>query len=262
MIVSWTAGETEQGMPDDMLVDLCQLVSEHPWWEARAALLITLLKRIGVSQNSRVLDAGCGWGVNLEALERSGYEAVGLDGSRVVLEALNRPGRLLIHADLAKPAPQDAGEFDAVIALDVIEHLDDDRAAIANLAKLTRPGGSVVVSVPALPALYSDFDKVQGHLPVMLRAAFADSDLRIDRILWWGWWLVPLFFLRRIGRQRAHGDLPAAVYRRQLALPRWPMSALFRVAFRVDNALTAAGWSPIGTSLFAIAHRPDPSPKS
>ena len=64
-----------------------------------------------------------------------------------------------------------------MLALDVIEHIDDDRAAVARLGSLARPGGIVIVSVPALPELFTEFDRIQGHrrryLPETLRAAFA-----------------------------------------------------------------------------------------
>ena len=115
---------------------------------------------------ARVLDAGCGWGVTLAMLERRGYRAVGLDVSQRTLAQLDRerPGRELIEADLSRPIPAAVEPFDAVLALDVIEHLDDDRAVVERLGRLARPsGGLVVVSVPARPELFSEFDRIQGH---------------------------------------------------------------------------------------------------
>ena len=74
-----------------------------------------------------------------------------MDISRRSLELLDRPGRQLVEADLAQPLEHVALTSDAVLALDVIEHLDDDRAVVARLATLVRPGGAVIVSVPATP---------------------------------------------------------------------------------------------------------------
>src|SRR5205085_493192 len=106
-------------------------------------------RTMGVDPPARVMDAGCGWGVNLAEMERQGYAVTGLDISRRTLEQLDRPGRTLIEADLTQPLPETIEPYDALLALDVIEHLDDDRAAVSQFARLTRPGGAVIVSVPA-----------------------------------------------------------------------------------------------------------------
>lgn len=78
--------------------------------------------------------------------------------------------------------------FDALLALDVIEHLDDDRGAVMRMASLLKPGGLAIISVPALPELFSDFDEVQGHrrryVPETLRAAFQDTGLTVREIFW------------------------------------------------------------------------------
>ena len=75
-----------------------------------------LLEKLGVDRSARVLDAGCGWGVTLVRLERSGFHVDGLDISKRALEALDRPGRLLIQADLAQPIAGDIESYDAVLA--------------------------------------------------------------------------------------------------------------------------------------------------
>ena len=166
MITTWSQGEPDAFMPEAILTELSALIRRHPWWQARTRLVLSILERHAIPPPARVLDAGCGWGVTLEALEERGYRASGLDVSRQALERLDRPDRRLIEADLTRPFGSAAiahAAFDAVLALDVIEHLDDDRAALASLGRLVRPGGLMIVSVPALPELFSEFDRVQGH---------------------------------------------------------------------------------------------------
>jgi SAM-dependent methyltransferase len=247
-------------MEEGLLVGTMAIIPRHPWWLARAGLTLELLRRRGVRPPARVLDAGCGWGVTLDALERAGYDAVGLDVSRRTLERIDRDGRALIVADLARPLPPDAGRFGAVLALDVIEHLDDDRAALARLARLAEPGGLVVVSVPALPELFSEFDEVQGHrrryLPERLRSAFDGTGLVIEEVLWWGAWMVPLLRRQRCRPRRRADESPSETYRRHLTIPSWPLSAGLRLAFRLDRGPTLRGRSKTGTSLFAVARRP------
>jgi SAM-dependent methyltransferase len=259
MIFTWSSG-SDDGMSQDILTELAGLISRHPWFQARAKMAVAVLESINIRPPARVLDAGCGWGLNLEALARHGYQVAGLDVSRRALERLDRPPRRLIEADLTQPLPPGVETFDAVLALDVIEHLDDDQAAVSRLAALARPGGAVVVSVPALPELFSEFDAVQGHrrryLPETLRQAFAASGLVVERILWWGSWMVPLLHRQRRRPRGSSGELPADIYRRYLSLPPWPAPLALRVAFAWDQRRTLRGASQSGTSLFALARRP------
>ncbi len=257
MIETWSEGTADAHMSEEILVELAGLVERHPWWRARARLTLALLARCGLVAGQRVLDVGCGWGVTLTALESAGYAADGLDISRRSLARIDAPQRRLIVADLTRPIPDVPG-YDAVLALDVLEHLDDDRAAAAALGRLAVPGGLVVVSVPALPALFSQFDAVQGHrrryTEAMLRAAFEGSGLRLQRVLWWGQWMVPLLGLRP--KTDAEGASPMEIYRRHLRLPPAPAAAGLRLAYRLEHRLALAGLLRTGTSLLAVARRP------
>ncbi len=259
MIETWSRGTADECMAEEILTDLSDLIWQHPWWHARASLLLALLQSMGVRPPARVLDAGCGWGMNLDYLEQKGYRPAGLDISRQALQRLDRPGRELIEADLTQELPTPIRQYDAVIALDVIEHLDDDRKAVSRLAQLTEPGGVTILSVPALPELYSEFDAVQGHrrryVPEMLLRAFEDTDLVVEHIHWWGSWLVPLLRRQRKQRRAVAGASAAETYRRYLTLPPWPVRQLFRLAFAVDKIRTLRGRPRQGTSLFAIARR-------
>lgn len=260
MIECWSQGNADDNMAEEILTDLGGLVRRHPWWRARAALTLRLLERLDVRPPSRVLDAGCGWGVTLEALEARGYAVAGMDVSRRALEALDRPDRCLIQADLTKSLKPNPPRFPAVLALDVIEHLDDDQEAVRRLGELVSPGGVLIVSVPALPALYSEFDASQGHrrryLPDTLASAFLDSGLSLERTFWWGRWLVPALRRQR-GKSRARpGETPAQIYRRHLASPPKPFSWLIDLAFRVEARPALLGLLRTGTSLFAVARKP------
>jgi 2-polyprenyl-3-methyl-5-hydroxy-6-metoxy-1,4-benzoquinol methylase len=262
MIRAWSEGNADDNMSEDILVDLMALVRRHPWWRARARLTIDLLKARGVHPPARILDAGCGWGVTLDLLERRGYRPVGLDISRATLGRLDRADRDLVVADLTRPIPGGVEPFEAVLALDVIEHIDDDRAVVARLAQLAAPGGVVIVSVPALPELFSEFDSIQGHrrryLPERLRAAFDGSGLAVEQVLWWGGWMVPLLKRQRRKPRALAGESPADVYRRHLALPPWPGPWALGAAFALDRRRALRREGRTGTSLFAIARRDPP----
>jgi SAM-dependent methyltransferase len=260
MIATWSEGVADENMAEAILVELAGIVRRHPWWNARAALTLELLRRLGVRPPARVCDAGCGWGMTLEALERTDYRVVGLDISRSMLERLDRPGRKLAVADLTKPLPGNIEPFDVVLALDVLEHLDNDWAAAGQLGRLARPGGVVVVSVPALPDLYTEFDAIQGHrrryTPETLRSVFDGSGLEVERVFFWGSWLVPTLRRQRRKPLRDNPNESAAqTYSRYLQLPPWPVPLVLRAMFALERDRSIAGKLKTGTSLFAVARR-------
>jgi 2-polyprenyl-3-methyl-5-hydroxy-6-metoxy-1,4-benzoquinol methylase len=259
MITRWSSGTPDDNMAEELLTELRAVVLAHPWWQARARLAIRLLRAWKVAPGAAVLDAGCGWGSTLVPLLDAGYRVTGLDVSRRALQLLDGPGRTLVEADLTCPPPASAhGAFDAALALDVIEHVDDDTALLRNLSETVKPQGLVIVSVPALPDLFSDYDRVQGHrrryLPERLRSAFIGTGLEPVHVFWWGAWMVPLLRRRRQNSKTAADASPLGVYRRQLWLP--PLAPmLMQIAFRMEETKAIAGRTREGTSLVAVARR-------
>lgn len=252
MIETWGRAAAPEYMDDGILVELAEQVARHPWWQARSRLVARVLEGEGIPPGTHIADVGCGWGVTLCDLEARGYPVTGLDVSRQALDRLDAPGRRLVEVDLAGTFDV-SRTFEVVLALDVIEHVDDDAAVVRNLARLVGPGGLVVVTVPALPGLTSDFDRVQGHrrryTPATLRRAFRGSGLALQRLSWWGCWMVPVARMRR--RARARG--PAEAYAEYLRVPPRPVRDALELAFRLEEPLALRGLLPVGTSLVAVA---------
>jgi 2-polyprenyl-3-methyl-5-hydroxy-6-metoxy-1,4-benzoquinol methylase len=254
MITVWSRGVADDNMPERMLLDAIEKVRRHPWYIARAKLVLATLRRHGVLAPAQIMDVGCGWGVTLDTLEEAGYTAFGLDISRQILERIDRPNRRLIEADLNQALPPEAGLSDGLLSLDVLEHLDDDSGAIKRMAPLLRPGGVAVISVPALPDLYAEFDRMQGHrrryVPDTLRAAFAESELEVQEIFWWGAWMVPILRQTRRG-----AGASSKTYTDYLRLPPWPFPYFMKLAYAWEHSRALEGKLQTGTSLFAVARR-------
>jgi len=259
MITSWSSGTPEANMDEEILVALRDIVSRHPWWLARADLVVAMLETLGIVQPATVLEAGCGWGTNLEALEAAGYKITGLDVSRKILDRLDQPERQLIEADLSQSLPGCVPTYDCVLALDVIEHIDDDLRTVRELGRLLEPTGRLIVSVPALPELYSEFDEVQGHrrryTAQSLRSCVEGAGLVVDDIRWWGQWMVRPLRARKARRRSQPGDSSTDVYKRYLELPPWPGPWAMNILFRIDRWRTLRRRNVTGTSLIAVASR-------
>jgi SAM-dependent methyltransferase len=153
-----------------------------------------------------VLDLGCGTGASVGRLARCGYRAIGLDLRPEGLAATRRAftDAALVRAG-ASPLPFDAGVFDAAVLLDVLEHVDDT-AVLAEVHRVLRPGAAAVITVPALPWLWSHRDEAAGHrrrytrpglVRALRQAGFAAVETRYYQCL-----LLPLAILtRRLGRR-------------------------------------------------------------
>jgi SAM-dependent methyltransferase len=259
MIATWSEGTADHSMPEDIVTELGGMMNRHPWWRARARLALTLLEAAQITPPARILDAGCGSGTLLESLEGQGYNVAGIDISRKALERIDRADRILIEADLTRCTPPQIEPFDAAFLLDVIEHLDDEKAALRTLHGVSRPGALAIVSVPARPDLFSEFDRVQGHrrryTPGSLTSVFDGTGFRLRQILWWGYWMVPVLLLQRRRSKARPGDLPHVVYKRYLKLPPWPIPRLMDVAMAWEHRRTVKRKNPTGTSLIALATR-------
>ncbi len=133
------------------------------WFVAKHRLLSDLFRRELKSPSGlRMVDIGCGTGGFL-ANASDWVTAVGVDVDSVALKFCRRRDlRLLIRGEI-NFAPLAADSFDAAVASDLIEHLDDDAAAVRELYRVIAPGGVAILTVPAMPWLWGPHDVALGH---------------------------------------------------------------------------------------------------
>jgi SAM-dependent methyltransferase len=146
---------------------------EWYWWHrGRQAIVRRILARYAPA-GARILDVGCGTGATTLALRRFG-SVVGLDLGRRALEVARARGLAVAQASAVR-LPAAEGAFDLVLALDVLEHLDDDVAAACEMRRALRPGGHLVATVPAYPFLWSAHDEALAHRRRYLRRQLVET---------------------------------------------------------------------------------------
>jgi 2-polyprenyl-3-methyl-5-hydroxy-6-metoxy-1,4-benzoquinol methylase len=140
-----------------------RLYREHWWWRARETVLLDILRALRPQPGSAILDVGCGDAVSFQTLSEFGTVR-GIEVDENLLDPSGPFRERISTRPLGDPiydAP--SWRFDLITALDVIEHIDDDRGAISSMAAMLRPGGLLVVTVPAFETLWDQHDEINNH---------------------------------------------------------------------------------------------------
>jgi SAM-dependent methyltransferase len=256
-ILDLGAPADSEDYPDDIDALLVDVEPRHFWFEARNELLLaTMRELVGPLEGRLALDIGCGTGFVLAALERAGIVPCGLDMQLPVLRHARRRTRaLLARADAAVVPFEHV--FDVALLCDVIEHTPDDVAVLRAAARALIPGGSVVVTVPAHPELWSPLDVVYGHKRRYVRRtlvrALESAGLRVVAARYFNALLYPLQLAQRLSLRRLDPDRERAeLLRRGLQVPPAPLNAFLKAASRLEIPLSRVS-PPLGTSLVAVA---------
>lgn len=182
---------------------MSKLEREHWWFLAKRKLVSESLDRYG-SCEGVALDVGCGTGESVRSLLDFDFSSVvGTDLSpyATALAAKAAPPRSAFLVTRAEELPFASGQVGALTSLDVVEHLDDDLGAVQEYARTVRPGGVVVLAVPAYQWAWSDHDVALGHrrryVASEMRVLAEQAGLEVVRCTYFHSWLVPLAFVLR-----------------------------------------------------------------
>ncbi len=171
------------------------------------------------------------------------------DEARALAE--QRLGRKVMSAPLPKLAGVKKAHYDLIAALDVIEHIDDDHAALASIATRLKPGGKLLMTVPAHQWMWSAHDVANHHKRRYskrgLRQLIEASPLKLDRLGYFNSLLFPLAVAERLA-SKLRGKEDA-----DLSLPPRPLNAALEYAFAAERHLIARLPLTPGLSLFAVA---------
>jgi SAM-dependent methyltransferase len=239
--------------------DRLAAVEERMWWFR--ALHDNLIAALGgvAAAPSRVLDAGCGTGGLLLRLARALPDAalVGLDIDGGAAAVARGKSRCAISVGSVSALPFADASFDAILSADVLCHSGvDERAALGAFRRCLKPGGAIVLNLPAYRWLYSAHDaavyNARRYGRIELHDMLAGAGFTSIRSAYWNSFLFPLMVLRR-KLWRQGGAAP----RSEVALLPAAVERLFRAITVFEGRLLRAGHAlPFGGSILAIAVRP------
>jgi SAM-dependent methyltransferase len=229
----------------------------HWWFQGRRAILLSELARCLPGGGRRIAELGCGSGGMLEALARFGT-AVGVETDPALRKHARARGLDVRPGSLPDDVPLEAGRWDVVCLLDVLEHITDDAGALRACRRLLAPGGRLMVTVPAYAWLWSRHDELLGHrrryTAGSLRAAAVAAGFAVERLTYFNTLLAPPIMAVRLARTalgRPGHDLgrPAPLVNRLLAR-----------SFAAEARLLRLVSLPFGISVLLIARAAPSAP--
>ena len=234
---------------------MAELDQQHWWFTARRRILAEVIRRIVRPPTAaRILELGCGTGHNLDMLGAFGtVEASELDDHARELAA-KRLGRAIEAAALPDLLRFPADSYDMIALLDVLEHVVDDKGSLAAIFTRLKPGGALLLTVPANPWMWSAHDVAHHHhrryrktdLAALARAAGYEIDLLSP----FNTMLFPLIAgVRMLNKVRGHDSADDA-------LPAKPVNSVLDRLFGFEAGLIGRLPFPFGVSLVAVLRRP------
>jgi len=238
-----------------------QLEEQHWWFAGRRDAVRKLIHSLRVPLSNDVLEIGCSAGPLQQILRADGYtNLTGIDISESAIALAKKRGipnvSLMDGANLDFPDQS----FDLLLASDVLEHIEDEERATHEWHRVLRPGGRMIVFVPAFQLLWTKHDEINHHYRRYtagnLRRTLQQAGLEIERSSYWN---SSLFFpasiirvAQRIIQNRSTinthtGDLKE--------LPNWINSAL-SLLLKAENNILRYTRLPVGVSVFAVARKP------
>ena len=231
---------------------MAELDERHWWYRARREIIADLIRREArPPAGAAILELGCGTGHNLAMLGGFGHvDGLELDDEARAMSEV-RLGRKVMSSPLPELEEVPDGHYDLIGAFDVIEHIDDDAAALASIATKLKAGGTFIMTVPAHQWMWSAHDVVNHHKRRYskhgLQRLINRSPMRLVKIGYFNSLLFPLAVAERAA-SKLRGKEDADV-----KLPPAPLNAMLEKVFEAERHLVGRLPLPPGLSLFAVA---------
>ncbi len=235
-------------MKDTQIKDLTSVEDRHWWYRERRAIISRELRRIGPP--GKAIEIGAAGGGNSRTLAANGWDVLATEFLEAGVEVARSRGLNAIQAD-ARDLPVPDQSFDLAVAFDVLEHIEEDYQAAAEIARVLRPGGTALIAVPCDMELWSAHDVTSAHFRRYDRASLSKliegAGLVIDSLWSWNVLLRPVVKMRRNGTSDAEND-------RDIIAVHPVVNAGLSAIVKIERFLPTK--SRRGVSLMLRAHRP------
>ena len=225
------------------------------WFRARRRILSDVIGRLSLPSDTQIVDIGCGTGGNLPMLEAYG-EVTGVEYSPTGAQFARTRTESQIVEGSATQTSLENGSFDLATMLDVLEHLEDDKAGLDEVYRVLKPGGHFVFTVPAFMMLWSAHDEALHHYRRYRRPELnhklAEAGFGVDWISYYNTSLFPPVAAVRLARKLIGGGEASAD---GVEVPPKPINAMLEGLFAVERHVVGRFRLPFGVSLIGVARK-------
>ena len=242
---------------DRLLEATARVERDHFWFRGFRRFVEPIVATTARGRAIDILDCGCGTGHNLALLRRYG-RAYGIDLTWAGLQYAREKGESRVARATVAALPFASAMFDLVTSFDVLYSLEDavETAAIAEMARVLKPGGTAIVNVAALDALRGNHSVLAGEVRRYSRADLARrleaAGLRVTQSTYTNFTILPLVAAIRF-KQRFSGHVES---QEEISIPPGPINALLSGLLAAEAAATRYVNMPLGSSLLAVAQKP------
>lgn len=227
----------------------------HWWYRALRLRVVSDLAADGLRDGDAVLDAGCGTGGTWRALRRRwpGLDYTGLDPAEAALASARDAGApRLSRGGLDEPLP--VSEQRAILSLDTLYYAADERSALRRLRQALRPGGCLLLNLPAFECARGRHDEAVGvtrrYRRGRVAALLSEAGFAVERCEYWNAALFPIALAWRMATRSAAGEP-----RSDLAMPPAALNATLESWLSLEGRLGRLVPPPFGLSIYAVARR-------
>lgn len=229
-----------------------ELYRRHWWWRVREGILLGRIAGLLEERDQpvRILDVGCGAGLFFDALQCFG-DVEGIESDRGAVERAGRWQESIHHGELNESF-RPTGLYDAILMLDILEHLDDPVRLLRYARPLLKPGGQILITVPAFNWLWTRHDDLNHHVCRYNRARMRQTVAAAGLVV-----TDSTYLFQSLVVPKALVRLRESLLSKPPSLPTIPGRALngaLQSWFRTEYAV--ARWLPFGTSLMVVAKSP------
>lgn len=242
-------------MENELFVEMYKVETQHWWFVARRKIIASIIDGLSLGSDSKIMDAGCGNGDNLEFLSKYG-ELVAIEREDNALErAKSRQIGKVVKGELPDNFPSDINkENDLIVLLDVLEHIDDDEKSLSMLKNWAKNNARLLITVPAYQFLWTRHDELHHHkrryTVGQLKKIIENNGWKVNYISYFNSFLFPLALMVRL---KDKVFPPSKID--GLNMPNRYINLLFEKIFSLEASALGRFSFPFGLSIIVVAEK-------